>query len=290
MLEAPWTFLGGALWTTLSCLLPEPSAMPSAQAVTELTPTTPSWLCRWQQEKISSRVSVDHNFNLSCLLLSDGPIYWPRHHPHSKSWDPVLRAKWSIPSVSVCLIWRFLSLNCKWLTYICRSFDEEKCSPIRLFSNDPFWKVTTPFLLKRPSSNLFSNNASVIFLRGRRPAWTSLEASLLLAWNVAFRQGNTFLVQYSVSTVCFQGAAEPDYSLDWWVKHLWKHWWRCRVLEGTWWKTQGNLKDIQNWVYQTLVTASRRQANEVVRDRCLLVRGSPLEKWQVAMFAAVGKR
>ena len=68
-----------------------------------------------EQEKISSRVSVDHYFNLSCLLLSDGPIYWPRHHPHSKSWDPVLRAKWSIPSVSVCLIWRFLSLNCKWL-------------------------------------------------------------------------------------------------------------------------------------------------------------------------------
>merc|ERR1712083_373174 len=40
----------------------------------------------------------------------------------------------------------------------CRSFDEEKCSPIRLFSNDPFWKVTTNLT----SSKFFSNNTCVI--------------------------------------------------------------------------------------------------------------------------------
>ena len=213
------------------------------------------------------------DFNFMCLLHSDGPIHWPRHHPHSESRDPVLREKRSFPSVSVQMeIYQHV-------THICRSFDEEKCSPIRLFSNDPFWKVTNL------SISVF-NKCKCDNLRGRRPVWTSLEASLLQAWNVAFRQGNTVFLQSLDSTLSFQGTAEPDHTLDWRVKHLRKHWWRCRVLEGAWWKTQGDLNP--HLGFSKLL--SRRRVNEVVRVLCPLVRGNPLEKWQGATFVAVGKR
>ena len=315
MLEARWTCQGGVLWTTPSCLQLEASATPSVQDPTELTQTTLSWLCRWKQENkiirdesascqkcrlskfVLSRAPVlEACFDFTYILLSDGPIHWPRHHPHSKSWDPVLRTKRSIPSVSVRPSYMEIYQPQLQVTRICRSFDEEKCSPIRLFSNDPFWKVTTIFLFKtiyithtlKPVVKWYKCDN----LRGRRPVWTLLEAFLLPAWNVAFRRGNDVFLQYSVSTVCFQGAAEPDYTLDWWVKHLWKHWWRRWVLEGTWWKAQGDLKHIQSQsvIFIEHYCASRRQVNEVVRDLCHLVRRSPLEKWQVATFAAVGKR
>ena len=216
-----------------------------------------------------------------CLLYSDGPIHWPRHYPHSKSRDPVLREKRSFPSVSVrASRWRFI----KWPT-ICRSFDEEKCSPIRLFSNDPFWKVTN--LPPPPPSPSIFIWCKCDNLRGRRLVWTSLEASLLQAWNVAFRQGNTVFLQNLASSFCFQGTAEPDHALDWRIKHLWKHRWRCRVLEGTWWKTQG---DLEPYFSFDQINLSRRRGNEVVRVLCPLVRGNPLEKWQGVTFVAVGKR
>ena len=50
-----------------------------------------------------------------------------------------------------------------------------------------------------PSPSVFNSRDN---LRGRRPVWTSREASLLQAWNVAFRQGNAvFLTNFGIHII-----------------------------------------------------------------------------------------
>ena len=128
-------------------------------------------------------------------------------------------------------------------------------------------------------------------LRERKHVWTLLEAFLLPAWNVAFRRGTIVFSQYPVSNKCLKGATEPDNALDWRVKHLRKHRWRCCILEGTRWKTEGDSKSVDCRFYiPTNLVPLRRRAKEVGRARCLPARGNRREKWPAATFAAAGKR
>ena len=91
------------------------------------------------------------------VFSSDGPVHRSRHHPHSKPWNSVLRSKRSVPSVSAIIYFKN-KLYVK--TTFFRTFDEEKCSPIRLGRNDPFWKVSLA-TTQTPESPSCSNPSNV---------------------------------------------------------------------------------------------------------------------------------